>query len=107
MEDTSDDLPDIGIFKIQDVIDGPLEVLLWRGKKWDVPHYERVVVYFREVSGLDREALTCNSENKYCQSDFIELVQDVSCCFVLLYSNLMLLYYSDNICYIHISLCFD
>ena len=27
-------------FKIQDVIDGALEVLLLRGKNWDVPHYE-------------------------------------------------------------------
>ena len=53
MEDTPDHLPDIGIFKI----DGPLEVLPLRGKKWDVPHYERIAAHFREVSGLHREAL--------------------------------------------------
>ena len=57
MEDTPDHLPDIGIFKIQDVIDGPLEVLPLRVKKWDVPHYERIAAHFREVSDLDREAL--------------------------------------------------
>ena len=52
MEDTPDHLPDIGILKIQDVIDGPLEVLPLRGKKWDVPHYKHIVAHFREVSGL-------------------------------------------------------
>ena len=38
MEDTPDHLPDIGIFKIQDVVDGPLEVLPLRRKKWDELH---------------------------------------------------------------------
>lgn len=55
MEDTPDHLPDIGIFKIHDVIGGPLEVLPLRGKKWDVPNYERIAALFREVSGLNRE----------------------------------------------------
>ena len=57
MEDTLYHLLDIGIFKIQDVIDGPLEFLPLRGNKWDVCHYEHVAAHFREVSGLDREAL--------------------------------------------------
>ena len=39
------------------VIDGPLEVLPLRGKKWDVPHNEHIAAHFREVSGFDREAL--------------------------------------------------
>ena len=34
MEETTDHLLDMGIFKIQDDIDSPSEVLHLRGKKW-------------------------------------------------------------------------
>ena len=57
MKDTPDHFPDIGIFNIQDVINDPLEVLPMTGKKWGIPHYENIAPDFREVSGLDREAL--------------------------------------------------
>ena len=56
MEETLDHLPDIGIFKTQDVIDGPLAAVPLRGKKWDVSHYECITAHFSEVSRLDREA---------------------------------------------------
>ena len=36
MEETTDHLLDMGIFKIQDDIDSPSEVLHLRGKKWDI-----------------------------------------------------------------------
>ena len=36
MEEATDHLLDIAIFKIQDDIDSPSEVLHLRGKKWDV-----------------------------------------------------------------------
>ena len=64
MEDTPDHLPDIGILKIQDVIDGWLSlmdgwtsVLPLRGKKLELPHYEHIAAHFRVVSGLDIEPL--------------------------------------------------
>ena len=39
MEDTPDQLPGIGILKINDIIDGPLSILPYRGKKWDTHHF--------------------------------------------------------------------
>ena len=57
MEDTPDHLPDIGILKIQDVIDGWTSVLPLRGKKLELPHYEHIAAHFRVVSGLDIEPL--------------------------------------------------
>ena len=57
MEDTPDHLLHIEIFKRKDIIDGPLEVLPLRGKKWDVPYYERIAAHFREGPGFEREAL--------------------------------------------------
>ena len=52
MEDTPDHLPDI--FKIYDVIDGPLNVLPMCRKKY-VPDYDSVFHHFQEVSHLSRE----------------------------------------------------
>ena len=46
MEETTDHLLDIGIFKIQDDINSPSEVLHLRGKKWDVTM--RVLLYTSE-----------------------------------------------------------
>ena len=68
MEDTLNHLPDIGFFKIQDVVDGPLVVLLLRGKKWNLPHCEHIAANFREVSGLDRETLKNIQQCKHIYS---------------------------------------
>ena len=57
MEDTPDHLPDVDLFNIEDVIDGPLEVLPLQGKKWDVPKYERIAAHFQVVSEMDRTEL--------------------------------------------------
>ena len=57
MEDTPDHLPDIGVFDIHDIIDGPLEVIPLRGKKWDVPNYNSINDLFKEVCDIDRKAL--------------------------------------------------
>lgn len=57
MEDTPDHLPDIGIFKIYNIIDGPLKVTPLRGKKWDIPNYEKINHFFQEASTLDRVSL--------------------------------------------------
>ena len=68
MEDTLNHLPDIGFFKIQDVVDGPLVVLPLRGKKWNLPHCEHIAANFREVSGLDRETLKNIQQCKHIYS---------------------------------------
>ena len=57
MGDTPDLLPDFGVFNIRNVIDGPLEVLSLRGKKWEVPKYEHVTLHFQVVSEMDRAEL--------------------------------------------------
>ena len=38
MEDTTDHLPDIGIFKIPEFIDGPHELLPFERENWHTPH---------------------------------------------------------------------
>ena len=57
MEDTPDHLPDIGIFKMYDIIDGPLDIVPLKGNKWDVPDYDVIYEHFKEVSALDRRDL--------------------------------------------------
>ena len=57
MEDTPDHLLDAGVFNIEDVIDGPLEVLPLWGKKCDVPKYEHIAAHFQVVSEIDRAVL--------------------------------------------------
>ena len=54
LEDTPDHLPDIGIFKIYDIIAGPLTAVPLRGSKMDIPNYEGVYDLFRDVSELNR-----------------------------------------------------
>ena len=55
LEDTPDHLPDIGIFQIHNVIDGPLQVIPLRGKKWNVPNYENIDKMFKKVCDIDRK----------------------------------------------------
>ena len=57
MEDTPDHLPDIGIFKMYDITDGPLDIVPLKGNKWDVPDYDVIYEHFKEVSALDRRDL--------------------------------------------------
>ena len=52
MEDTLDHLSDVGVFNIEYVIDGSLEVLPLWGKKWDIPKYECIAVHFQVVSEM-------------------------------------------------------
>ena len=57
MEDTPDHLPDIGIFKMYDIIDGPLDIVPLKGNKWDVPDHDVIYEHFKEISALDRRDL--------------------------------------------------
>lgn len=57
MEETPSHLPDIAIFKVEDIIDGPIRALPLKGKKWDIQDYDSIFSYFQEVSKLDRLAL--------------------------------------------------
>ena len=57
LEDSPDHLPDIGLFKLYDVILGPLEVIPLKGKKMDVPGYPQFVEHYNSVKSLARESL--------------------------------------------------
>ena len=57
MEDTPDHLPDVGVFNIKDVTDGPLEVLPLWGEKWEVAIYEHIAAHFQVASEMDRAEL--------------------------------------------------
>ena len=57
MKDTLDHLSDVGVFNIEYIIDGSLEVLSLQGKKWDIPKYERIAVHFQVVSEMDSAEL--------------------------------------------------
>ena len=84
MKDTPDHLLNNGLFKIQDVIDGLLKALPLGGKKWNLPVYKCIVAHFREVSGLDREAL---KNMQYCKQILSNRLHRtcVRCSFLFLY----------------------
>ena len=52
-----DNLPDIGIFKIQDIIDGPLNVIPLWGSKMNIPSYTHIDDNFKGVVEIDRYLL--------------------------------------------------
>ena len=53
LDDTPAHLPDIYIFKLEDVIAGPLEINALKGTKFEVPNYD----YFKFISKVDRISL--------------------------------------------------
>ena len=54
LEDTPAHLPDISIFKLEDVIAGPLQVTPLKRLKFEVPAYQSLVAHFKAVEKLDR-----------------------------------------------------
>ena len=58
IEDTPDHLPETGIFKMYDIIDGTLEIVPLKGNKWDLSDYDIIYEHFKEVSALDRKYLS-------------------------------------------------
>ena len=52
--DAPDQLLDIGVFKIENNIYGPVQVLPLRSNKLDVLNYASIVHHFPAVSTLDR-----------------------------------------------------
>ena len=57
LEDTPTHLPDVSLFKLADVVYGPLEVILMKAGKFDVPESEKVVEHFDVVKDLKRNSL--------------------------------------------------
>ena len=57
LEDTPTHLPDVSLFKLADVVYGPLEVIPMKAGKLDVPEYEKVVQHFNVVKDLERNSL--------------------------------------------------
>ena len=57
MEETPEHLPDVAIFQIEDIIDGPITGLPMKRKKWEIPDYGKIFSYFQEVSEIDRISL--------------------------------------------------
>ena len=57
LEDTPTHLPDVSLFKLADVVYGPLEVIPMKDGKLDVPEYEKVVQHFNFVKDLERNSL--------------------------------------------------
>ena len=57
MEETPEHLPDVAIFQIEDIIDGPITALPMKRKKWEIPDYDKIFSYFQEVSEIDRISL--------------------------------------------------
>ena len=49
LEDTPTHLPDVFLFKLADIIYGPLEVIPMKAAKFDVPEYGKVVEYLQTV----------------------------------------------------------
>ena len=91
MEDTTDHLPDIGIFKIPEFIDGPHELLPLRGKiDTHLTRYVLLKISEKHQVLMEKHWRTCNSANKYYKTNFTELMSDVSFCFVIHYNNIML-----------------
>uniref|UniRef100_A0A7M5XKL4 Uncharacterized protein n=1 Tax=Clytia hemisphaerica TaxID=252671 RepID=A0A7M5XKL4_9CNID len=54
LEDTPQHLPDIGLFKMEDIIAGPLKATPMKGNKFYVPEYPSVKERFAIVSKLNR-----------------------------------------------------
>ena len=91
MEDTTDHLPDIGIFKIPEFIDGPHELLPLRGKiDTHLTRYVLLKISEKHQVLMEKHWRTCKSANKYYKTNFTELMSDVSFCFVIHYNNIML-----------------
>ena len=57
LEDTPTHLPNVSLFKLADVVYGPLEVILMKAGKFDVPESEKVVEHFNVVKDLERNSL--------------------------------------------------
>ena len=56
LEGIPDHLPrDLDIFKVSDIIAGPLDVNILRGNKWEVKEYDDVKRTFEQVTKFDRE----------------------------------------------------
>ena len=60
LEDTPEHLPDIGLFKMEDIIAGPLQAVPMKGNKFNVPEYESIKDRFAIVSKLNRNTYLLN-----------------------------------------------
>lgn len=67
VDDTPSHLPDISLFRLADVIYGPLEVTPVRGGRFDVPSYQAVVAHFNSIKSMDREGLIYHLDVSLCQ----------------------------------------
>ena len=56
--------PDIGIFSIYDVIDGPITVVFKGNRQWDVPNYEVLKEKFMRVKNINRQEIFLLSKNE-------------------------------------------
>ena len=52
LEDNPAHLPDISIFKLTDIIFGPLKVIPQKGKKFEVPEYANLVEHFKATKDI-------------------------------------------------------
>ena len=50
-------MPDVSLFELADAVYGPLEVILMKAGKFDVPEYKKVVEHFNVVKYLERNSL--------------------------------------------------
>lgn len=101
---TPDHLPDIEFSKLKMIFIVLLKSYL-RGKKQDVTQYEFSSAHFREVSGLDTEALEIQYWKQMLSN---RLCKTCPWCSFLFCTALYKSYtVSNNICDIDISLCFD
>ena len=51
---------DLEIFPISNIISEPLRMIPLKGNRWDVPDYNNLEAFFKEVIKIDREAVrTC------------------------------------------------
>ena len=57
LEDTPTHLPDVSLFKLADVVYGPLEVIPIKAGKFDVLEHKKVVEHFKVVKDLERNSL--------------------------------------------------
>ena len=49
LEDTPDNLPDIGDFELKDIIKGPIEVIPKGSTKFVVPEYKAIVSFYWQI----------------------------------------------------------
>ena len=57
MEETPEHLPDVAVFKIEDIIDGPITAVPLKRKKWEIPDYDNIFSFFQDVLKMDRLSL--------------------------------------------------